>query len=341
MPTIKDVAREAGVSIATVSYVLNKKDQNIPPQTRQQVLNAVKRVGYSPNINGRNLKSSQSKLIGYAWHSLPPDQVNPVLDRFAYYLAQEAEARGYHLLTFTYPLHDPLPVYSELIQTGRVDAFVIASTQENDERIRFLMDREFPFVSFGRANPEWVFPCVDTDGRKGVHDAVEYLISLGHERIGMVAWPEESISGNFRVDGYLDALGAHGLSTNEDYLLRGENNENAGRSAVAHWSRMPAHLQPTAVLAVSDLIAVGVMHGAEEFGFVPGKTLSIVGFDDMYMSQYLRPALTTLHQPIREISGQVMQMLEQLLNKEAIAEPIMRLITPPLIVRETANAPLR
>jgi DNA-binding LacI/PurR family transcriptional regulator len=339
MPTIKDVAREAGVSIATVSYVLNKKDQNIPPHTRQQVLNAVKRVGYSPNINGRNLKSSQSRLIGYAWHLLPPDQVNPVLDRFAYYLAQEAEALGYHLLTFTYPREDPLPVYQELIQTGRVDAFVIASTEVNDPRIRFLLDREFPFVSFGRANPNWRFPCVDTDGRAGVREAVEYLISLGHRRIGMIAWPEDSISGSYRVEGYLEALHAHGLNTSEDLLLRGENNETAGRNAVAHWSSLPIDQQPTAVIAVSDLVAVGVMHGAEEFGFVPGKTLSVIGFDDMYMSQYLRPALTTLHQPIREISAEIMTMLELLLSKDAPSEPSMRLITPRLVIRETASPP--
>ncbi len=339
MPTIKDVAREAGVSIATVSYVLNKKDHSIPANTRQQVLEAVERVGYTPNVNGRNLKASQSRLIGYAWHALPPDEVNPVLDRFTYYLAQAAEAVGYHILTFTYPLDDPLPVYNELIQTGRVDAFVIASTEADDPRIRFLLEREFPFVSFGRSNPAWDFHWVDTDGQEGVRGAVEYLVSLGHERIAMIAWPEDSISGNFRVEGYCEALATAGIPLNTAYLLRGENNEQSGQRAVVEWSRLPAHEQPTAVIAISDIVAIGVLHGAEEHGFIPGQTLSVVGFDDMYMSQYLRPALTTLRQPIQDMSRELVYVLEQIINKEQVIERRARLFTPRLIIRESAGPP--
>ena len=91
MPTIKDVAKEAGVSIATVSYVLNNKDTFVSKATRLQVLEAIERIGYTPNITARSLKASQTRLIGYAWHEVPYDQVNPVLDRFTYYLAQAAE----------------------------------------------------------------------------------------------------------------------------------------------------------------------------------------------------------------------------------------------------------
>jgi len=95
MPTIKDVAREAGVSIATVSYVLNNKISAISPETRRLVWEAVAKIGYKPNVTARNLRSSQSRLIGYALHDLPPDQVNPVLDQFMYTLARAAEAGGY------------------------------------------------------------------------------------------------------------------------------------------------------------------------------------------------------------------------------------------------------
>lgn len=339
MPTIKDVAREAGVSIATVSYVLNNKDHSIPPNTRQQVLAAVERVGYTPNVNGRNLKASQSRLIGYAWHATPPDEVNPVLDRFTYYLAQAAEALGYHMLTFTYPPDDPLPVYNDLIRTRRVDGFVVASTVTDDPRIRFLIERGFPFVSFGRANPAWDFHWVDTDGRQGMREAVEHLVSLGHERIAMIGWPEESISGSFRVEGYTEALAAAGITPRSDYLLRGENSEQSGRAAVAHWQRLPQAERPTAVVAVSDLVAIGVMHGAEEHGLTVGRDLSVVGFDDMYMSQHLRPALTTVRQPIPQISQELIHTLEQILNKGEPPERCQRLFTPSLIIRQSAAPP--
>src|SRR5664279_3717020 len=164
MPTIKDVAREAGVSIATVSYVLNGKTEAISEDTRLRVWSAARKIGYRPNVTARNLRSSQSRLIGYAWHELPPDQINTVLDRFTYSLARSTEAAGYHILTFTFPHGDPIPVYDELIRTGRVDGFVIGSTVRDDARVRFLIEQHFPFVSFGQANADWDFRWVDADG---------------------------------------------------------------------------------------------------------------------------------------------------------------------------------
>src|SRR4051812_1997192 len=111
MPTIKDVAREAGVSIATVSYVLNNKTEAISEDTRSRVWTAVRTIGYRPNVTARNLRSSRSHLIGYAWHVVHAEQVNTVLDRFTYSLAACAERAGYHMMTFTFPQDDPIPVY--------------------------------------------------------------------------------------------------------------------------------------------------------------------------------------------------------------------------------------
>jgi DNA-binding LacI/PurR family transcriptional regulator len=340
MPTIKDVAREAGVSIATVSYVLNKKDTFVSKETRRQVLETIERIGYTPNVTARNLKSSRTRLIGYAWHEVPYDQVNPVLDRFNYYLAQAAEAAGYHVLTFTHPPADPLPIYDDLIRTQRVDGIVLAGTVRDDRRIRFLKEAEFPFVSFGRSNPDWDFPWVDTDGRQGVREATDYLISLGHRRIGMAAWPEESISGSFRVQGYLDALDAAGIPFHPDYLVRGEHSEQAGREALAYWCRLPLDEQPTAVIAITDLVAIGIMNEAERRGLVIGRDLSVIGYDDVPMSQYLRPALTTVQQPILEIGQALVSLLENVLRQNPTADGQV-LIPPRLIIRDSSGAPSR
>lgn len=340
MPTIKDVAREAGVSIATVSYVLNKKDTFVSKETRRQVLETIERIGYTPNVTARNLKSSRTRLIGYAWHEVPYNQVNSVLDRFTYYLAQAAEAAGYHVLTFTHPTANPLPVYDDLIRTQRVDAFVLAGTVRDDGRIRFLRDAEFPFVSFGRSNPDWNFPWVDTDGRQGVREATDYLISLGHRRIGMAAWPEESISGSFRVQGYLDALAAAGISFRPEYLVRGEHSEQAGRDALAYWSTLPLDEQPTAIVAITDLVAIGIMNEAERRGLVIGHDLSVIGYDDVPMSQYLRPALTTVQQPILEIGQALVNLLENVLRQNPTPDGHI-LIPPRLIIRDSCGAPCR
>ncbi|MBZ0295772.1 MAG: LacI family DNA-binding transcriptional regulator [Anaerolineae bacterium] len=337
MPTIKDVAREAGVSIATVSYVLNKKDTFVSQETRRQVLEAIERIGYTPNITARNLKSSRTRLIGYAWHEVPNDQVNPVLDRFTYYLAQAAEAAGYHILTFTHPTDDPLPVYNDMIRTQRVDAFVLAGTVRDDARIRFLQEADFPFVSFGRSNPDWDFPWVDTDGRQGVREATEYLIGLGHRRIGMAAWPEESISGSFRLQGYFDALDAADVPFDPAYLVRGKHSEQAGRDALAYWCSLPRDEQPTAIVAITDLVAIGIMNEAERRGIVIGRDLSLIGYDDVPMSQYLRPALTTVQQPILEIGQALMRLLQMVLIQNSSAAE-HALISPRLIIRDSTGA---
>lgn len=336
MPTIKDVAHEAGVSIATVSYVLNNKTDAVSEKTRLLVLEAVERVGYTPNVNARNLKSSQTRLIGYAWHEVPNDQVNSVLDRFTYSLAQSAEAAGYHVLTFTHPSDSPVAVYDELIRTNRVDAFVLAGTSSEDVRIGFLQDQHFPFVSFGRSNPEWVFPCVDVDGRQGVREAVDYLIALGHTRIAMAAWPPESIAGEHRLSGYREALWNAGISARPDYVLRGEHSAMFGSEVLTKWLELPADERPTAIVAISDLVAVGIMNEAHRRGLVVGEDLSVIGFDDAPMAQYLRPSLTTVAQPITEIAQALMEMLEAQLRKQPI-EPHSLLIPPRLIIRESCG----
>jgi DNA-binding LacI/PurR family transcriptional regulator len=338
MPTIKDVAREAGVSIATVSYVLNNKNTFVSQETRQIVLEAVARVGYAPNITARNLKASQTKLIGYAWHEVPYDLVNSVLDRFTYYLAQAAEAAGYHLLTFTHPPHNPLPVYEELIRTQRVDAFVLADTFINDTRIPFLLENDFPFVSFGRSNPEWEFPWLDTDGQGGVRIAVEYLIGLGHRRIAMAAWPEDSISGSSRLAGYLEAMQAAQLPVPSDYILRGVHSEQAGHEALAYWMELPRQEQPTAIIAITDLVAIGVMNEAEARGLVVGRDLSVIGFDDTPLTQYLHPSLTTIRQDIPETGRALLAMLAKVLNKQVIRDK-HPLIPTQLMIRKSCGAP--
>jgi LacI family transcriptional regulator len=336
-PTIKDVAREAGVSIATVSYVLNGKNSFVSQETRRQVIETAKRIGYRPNATARNLQANRTRLIGYSWHEIPKNQrMNSVLDTFTYYLAQAAESYEYHLLTFTHPHGRPLEVYDQLMLTARVDAFVLADTVRNDERIKHLIEVGFPFIGFGRSNPDWTFHWVDTDNQRGMREAVEYLLQLGHRRIAMAAWPEESITGNFRLAGYLEAMSNAGLPVLPEYIVRGEHSEQAGRDALAFWWQLPAEQQPTAVVAVSDPVAIGVMYEAESRGLVIGRDLSVIGFDDTPMAVYLRPALTTVEQPIPEVGRALMTMLEAILkNREP--DPPTRLIPPRLIIRNSCG----
>lgn len=340
MPTIKDVAREAGVSIATVSYVLNNKGESISEETRHLVLEAAERIGYTPNITARNLRSSRTHLIGYAWHEVPIGQVNPILDRFTYHLAHAAEDAGYHILTFTQPADDPVQPYDTLMRTGRLDAFVLAGTHHDDPRIQLMMERGFPFASFGRSNPELDFLWVDVDGEAGVTMAIEHFISLGHHRIAMVGWADEpSASATlYRVNGFKKTMHTKGLPIPDGYIVFGEHSERNGREAMAQWCQMPADERPTAVFAISDLEAIGVMNEAKERGLVVGRDISVIGFDDVPMSQYLSPPLTTLKQPIYKLAETLIGMLDGLLQRRPMAQRHV-LVPPQLVVRQSCGAP--
>jgi DNA-binding LacI/PurR family transcriptional regulator len=340
MVTIKDVARRAGVSIATVSYVLNNR-ASISETTRTSVLNAVAELGYRPSAVARGLRARESRTIGYSWHRVPADRWHPILDRFLYSMAEAAEAQGYHILTFTSgPASKPWLPYEELMLTRRVDGFILSDTDRNDERVRYLVSRGFPFVAFGRAceveDGEWNFPYVDVDGEAGVRQAVEHLLALGHHRIGLIAWPDASLAGHFRHQGYIAALQAAAISLDPAWIVRAEHKESVGRQAMHTMLDLPSARRPTAVVALSDLMAIGAINAIYEAGLRPGRDVAVIGFDDIPTAQYFRPSLTTLRQPIAEVGDRVVSMLLHLIRGEELTERSV-LLPPTLIVRESSG----
>jgi DNA-binding LacI/PurR family transcriptional regulator len=338
MPTIKDVAKEAGVSIATVSYVLNDRKDMVSDKTRLHVLEIAKRLGYRPNIIARNLQSSRTKLVGYAWHINPLDQPTSVMDQFIYTLAQTVEEAGYHLLTFTNKSEDPVAVYEDLISSGRVDGFVVADTVSDDPRVRFLIEQNFPFVAFGRANDAWDFDWVDTDGEAGMAEATRYLTSIGHQRIAFLGWPQDSLSGNHRLQGFLDVMQEAGLAIPEHFIIHNEYANNSLGQAFELWQSLPANQRPTALLCVSDFVAVNAKQMAEQFGYRVGENLSIVGFDDAPFVRYLQPGLSTMSQPFGYICDLLVQRLDSIICDDG-AGRLQKLIVPKLVIRGSSAAP--
>ncbi|MGB9776883.1 MAG: LacI family DNA-binding transcriptional regulator [Anaerolineae bacterium] len=334
--TIREVARRAGVSIATVSYVLNESAP-ISEETRARVLAAAAELGYRPSALARSLRARQSHTIGYSWHHVPRDRWHPILDPFLYSMAQAAEAQGYHILTFAQPADgDPWLPYQELMLTGRVDGFILSETNRDDPRVRYLLDHDFPFVAFGRANEEWDFPYVDVDNAAGTRMAVEHLAGLGHRRIAVIAWPEDSLTGSYRLQGYLEGMETAGLPVDPAWIVRTEHSEAAGRQAMEALLALPPDRRPTAVVTMSDLMAIGAMNALYEAGLQPGRDVSVVGFDDVPMAQYLHPPLTTVRQPIAEVGERVVEMLLRRIRGEPLPE--RRVLLPPrLIVRESSG----
>jgi DNA-binding LacI/PurR family transcriptional regulator len=250
-----------------------------------------------------------------------------------------AEPHGYSLLSFLHhPHHDEqLAAYQALIDSGRVDGFVLSTIEYDDPRIRLLEQNRFPFIAFGRANPGWDFPCVDVDGGLGIAMAVRHLIGLGHTRIACVAWPSGSRVGNNRMEGYRSALAAAGLEPRAELIIRGEGRVAFGYHATLHLLDLPPDQRPSAVIAFNDSMAFGAMHAAHERGLHIGTDLAITGFDDSPASQYFLPPLTSIHQPFWEAGQKVIQALLTALQAGHQPEARLTLLAPRLMVRESST----
>jgi len=337
--TIKDVARRADVSVATVSYVLNNRE-SVSQSTCERVLQAVRELGYRPNVIAQGLRAGESRMIGYSWSPVPPDQFNPVLDKFLQSMVETAEKAGYHILLFPCPPdRAAVEAYETLVATNRVDGFVLSSTDYNDQRIAYLMEIGFPFVAFGRANPEWDFSYVDVDNQRGVQEAVQYLLELGHRRIGLLAWPEDSLTGTFRLQGYLDAMAMARAPVDPAWIVRGANSPLEGLRCTEQMLALPPDRRPTAIMAMSDFMAIGAMNAIQNHGLTTGQDVALIGFDDAPLVQYLRPPLSSVRQPIVEVGQRIMDMLIRLIREEPLAERHV-LLAPRLIVRESSGGPL-
>ncbi|MBI5830113.1 MAG: LacI family DNA-binding transcriptional regulator [Chloroflexi bacterium] len=334
--SIKDVAKRADVSYQTVSKVLNDK-AHVLPETAERVWQAARHLGYRPHHNARNLRAQRSRMIGYSWVPEKPNQANHILDMFLTSMVEVAKAAGYHLLPFPYREGDDGVVgYRELIDTGRVDGFILSSMNYEDPRARFLLEQQFPFVAFGRSNPEMDFPYVDVDGASGLQLATEHLISQGHRRIAVLAWPEHSRVGDDRLQGYQAAMNAAGLPTDPDLIARGENNFERARDATGRWLTWDADRRPTGIVALTDIMAIGAIHAGQARSLTIGRDLAIVGFDDAPMAQYLWPPLTSVRQPTREAGRKCVELLVALIEgKELAARQV--LLQPELIVRQSSS----
>jgi len=273
---------------------------------------------------------------------MPPDQANPILDRFLASMVDAAESAGYHVMLFpSHSSEDVAAQYRELVRSNRVDGFLLSSTDYDDPRIRFLLDADFPFVAFGRANPEWNFAYVDVDGRTGIRDATRHLLEQGHQRMGLLAWEGPSRVGTSRSNGYHDAMQEAGLAVDPAWVRASAGAYQAGRVETVALLALPPDRRPTAAVALDDQLAIGAMRAAQDAGLTVGRDFGVTGFDDTPGVQLLRPSLTSVRQPIWDVGQHIVRVLINVLEGKEDQHSRV-LLEPQLIVRDSSqrNAPL-
>ena len=329
--TLKDVAKKADVSYQTVSKVVNGK-AFVTEATEARIWDAIRELDYQPNIAARNLRKQSSNMIGFSWS--PGDALNPIIDRFLYSITKQMRQEGYYILMFPRDISHG-GSFRDLYQTKQVSGYILTSTNHNDERVAELLEQEIPFASFGRANDAWNFNWVDIDGKHGIDLVMDHLIANGHRKIALFTWPEGSQAGEAREAGYFGKLAANGIAINSEYVWRIDGSVESGYLAAQELVRKDAADRPTAIVCVNDMIAIGAMNCITAVGLEVGKDLAVTGFDNVPMTEFLNPPLTTVQQPIEEAGKLVADMMLAQLGRKKV-EPKQTLLLPELVIRSSA-----
>ena len=317
--TIEDVAKHAGVSIKTVSRVLNK-EVNVREQTRTKVQAAIDELKYQPDPVARRLAGSRSFLIGLLYDS---SSAGGYITDVQGGVLKQCRAEHYELLIHPCdPLGDIVPEIDGMIGQLRIDGIVLTPPLcDSPALLEALRKRNIPFVSIAPGEKSYASGEVHTNDREACAEMTSYLASLGHEKIGFViGHPDHKAVGN-RYLGYRDGLDRSGLEFNEKMVAQGYSSFESGVDCGILLLRQ--HNPPTAIFASNDEMAAGIVRVASQLGMKVPDDLSVVGFDDIALSRQLTPPLTTIRQPIREMAETATQLLLSILRGEQSSEAPM------------------
>lgn len=315
-PTIHQVALHAGVSVATVSRIVNGLE-GYSSETKLRVEESIAALGYHPNAIARGLVSRRTRTIGVLLPSVTNHFATPLLQG----LEDAAHRAGYSVIVCNTESNGRRTMeYLRVLGEKQIDGLVFTSEWISDEYGATLEALRIPVVLVATASEEFPFPSVKVDDRKASHDAVKYLVSRGHRSIGLITGPvEDRIAGGPRINGWRDALAEAGLPHDERQIALGDFHFPSGRQAMAQlWSRCP---DLTAVFATSDEMAMGVLSFCHENHIVVPDQLSVVGYDDTRIAEMGIPPLSSVHQPVYAMGGRAAQMLFQKTGAQSVVFP--------------------
>lgn len=332
--TIRDVALCAGVSIKTVSRVLND-EPFVRDETRAKVMRAIEELGFVANLSAKRLAKGQSLAIALLYHNASwhyiQDVQRGVLDT--------AQAAGYTTLMHPCDLTRPSDACGivEMASQRQVDGFILTAPADHARALLETLDgMGVPFVRLTPSDRESAWPYVTATDRAGACQMTLYLLGLGHRRIGYVFGLHESQAAHDRFAGYRDALAEAGIDYDESLVRFGDDLFDAGRVATHSLLQMAA--RPTAVFCSNDEMAAGACVAAHETGLqIPGD-VSVAGFDDIALARQIWPPLTTVRQPIYEIATTATRLLVDLLGHNALPTPHHEIPTS-LVIRASTAGP--
>lgn len=334
-PTLREVARLAGLSVTQTSRALNGHS-DVSVASRQKAEDAARRLGYVPNLEARRLKMPGTRSLSLGLVLVSSQRFSdPFLGNLLATTVDEAAANGYEL-QLSSPLadEDPILSYERAILSKRVDGFIVLRTTLQDPRVEYLARYPFPFVAFdrgvNRGEDAPTFPVV-AETADCLQPAVDHLVELGHTRISCLIEPAEYRVGAGRHRSFLAAMAARGLTADDRLVVpSGFRDDTAYVSA---GQLLDGANRPTALVASNDLLALGAMRAAQDRGLDVPRDLSIVGFDNITAAQLSRPGLTTLAHTEGTIGRHLVAQLLRAIDEPGPVKPVN--LKPHLIVRES------
>ncbi|GLS91101.1 transcriptional regulator [Psychromonas marina] len=329
MSTIKDVAKEAGVSIATVSRVVNKSPK-ASKSAVESVTNAMKKLGYRPNEAARALVSQKSNIIGVV--------VSDVSDPFFGLLIKTVDKIAYQhgkhtLIGNGYHQAEQERDAIELLIKNRCDALIVHAKALTDEELIHYAKEVKGMVLINRFIEQIADRCISLDNYQGAYIATEHLIKNGHKNIACIASNHLIEDADARKSGYLAALKDHDIILSEDYIAAATPDAEGGIEAMNNLLEKDINI--TAVLAYNDYMAAGALSVAQEKGIQVPKQLSIVGFDNGLIARYLYPRLTTVNYPIELMAEKAAILALKRANNETVETQQLN-FSPTIVLRDSA-----
>ncbi|MGC1496374.1 MAG: substrate-binding domain-containing protein [Sulfitobacter sp.] len=293
--SLKVLAAHLGLTVGTVSRALNNY-ADISPVTRARVKRAADELGYRPNENARRLSIGTPETVGYLMPRYSSSIAQPFVAQLLQGLGEALSKRQWDLLvTQADSSKGELSQIERLVRSGRVGGLVISRPLKNDPRIRLMQELKCPFVVHGRTASSDDYAWYDVDGEEAFVTAVNHLVGLGHSRIAFVGAPLQHQFAQDRLNGYHLAIQANGLTADPDLIQIADFSDDGGEIATDILLDLPH--PPTAMVCVSDTMALGALAAIRARGLRPGVDISVIGYDGLKFGVHANPPLTTMAQP--------------------------------------------
>jgi DNA-binding LacI/PurR family transcriptional regulator len=330
MVKIEDVARAAGVSVATVSRVLNEQG-HVLPETQEKVRKAADELRYQPNLSARNLRRNESRIILI----LAPNFSNPYYSNVLAGICDVSRNLGYSTLIYNTYDSNALDqtLVTHLFQKNRADGMITLAVNRDDRWLTQVAGK-YPLVQCSEYVEDEPIPHISVDNRSAAKESVSMLIAQGHRRIGIVTSANRYLSSANRMRGYLDALEEADIARDESLIAYASADYSfaSGKQAARELLSLPE--PPSAIFCVSDILALGVIAAAGKMGLQVPWDLSVTGFDDVDYTTMFHPYLTTVSVPCYDLGRRSMQLLyDQIAQKPGLEREFY--LPHKVIVRET------